>query len=239
MNRIDYFEKFIKEKVEGAGKSGGIIGTSGGIDSTVCLYLTVRALGHSMTYALFLPYRDEHLEQEKYIRSMCEDLKVKFVIYDLKDIVSKFIKQTGCRDEVLIGNFAARLRTAYLYQYAARTNSLVINTANRTEIMTGYCTKWGDQAGDISPIGNLYKTEVSEIGKILEIPQNILNAVPSAGFYAGQEDEKELGISYEELDKILHLIDSSKEETADPDNLRKVKKLIKYSEHKRHLPCSP
>lgn len=205
----------------------------------MCLYLSVEALTPSATYPLFMPYRDEHLEFERDIRNMCTDLEVEVTVYNLKDIVLKFTEQTGCGDKIQIGNFAARLRTAYLYQHAAQTNSLVINTSNRTETMVGYCTKWGDQAGDISPIGNLFKTEIYDIARVLGVPREILDAVPSAGFYTGQEDEKELGMSYPELDEILYSIDSKTEKDIDPDNLEKVKRMIELSQHKRKLQCLP
>lgn len=105
--------------------------------------------------------------------------------------------------------------------------------------MVGYCTKWGDQAGDIRPLGNLYKSEIYDVGRDLGLPGEIINTAPSAGFYEGQEDEKELGMSYKELDKILYSIDSGVEEDVEVDKLEKVKRIIKLSEHKRKLPSSP
>ncbi len=239
MEKMERLKQFIENQLKAAGKSGVVVGVSGGIDSAVCCLLAVSALGSTRVYPLFMPHRAEHINLKKPIENMCELFSMELIVFELMDIVCKFKEETGCKEDLLLGNFAARIRTAFLYQHAAVTNSLVINTSNRTEAMLGYCTKWGDQVGDISPIGNLYKAEVYDLGRELGVPLEILEAVPSAGFYSGQEDEKELGISYRELDKIISYIDQGREKEIESDRLLKVKELIRVSKHKRCFPIVP
>ncbi|MBN2407672.1 MAG: NAD+ synthase [Elusimicrobia bacterium] len=237
--KIRSLEDFIRSKVSAAGKTGGVVGLSGGIDSAVCMYLAAGALGPGNTHALFMPHRKEQSVSENDLRSLCGSLGINFGVYNLEEMITLFKNQTGTEDRILIGNFSARLRAAYLYQHAAKTNSLVVNTGNRSEIMLGYCTKWGDQAGDISPIANLYKRQVYELAEALGIPESIMKARPSAGFYEGQEDEKEIGMSYAELDDILEKMAAGREEKIDKIKLDRVREKIKLSEHKRSLPYAP
>lgn len=239
MSSIQYFREFIGEEIKKSRKTGVVIGVSGGIDSSVCLFLAAGIVEPASVYPLYLPHRNVTDDQERTILALCENLDLNLIKFDLSGLLEMFTRQTGCSEEILLGNFSARLRMAYLYHYAAIKDSLVINTGNRTEIMTGYCTKWGDQTGDICPLGNLYKTEVYELARELGVPAQIINAVPSAGFYEGQMDEEELGISYEELDRILISLDSGTTGKIEPEKLDIVKNLIDTSEHKRHMPVCP
>ena len=233
-NRI---KDFINKEIYAAGKAGAVIGVSGGIDSAVCLALCAQVLD-SVT-SVFLPHREEHFKIRETVEKMSRSRNADFQMFDLTPSVGQFAALTRCGDPMLLGNFTARLRTAYLYHMAALNNSLVINTGNRTEILTGYCTKWGDQAGDISPLGDMYKTEVRQMAAALGVPSEILNAPPSAGFFAGQTDELELGISYEELDEALMRYDSGIELSTDSENDALVLNLINRSEHKRKFPATP
>ncbi len=236
--RILYYKNFIKKQIEEADKSGGVVGISGGIDSAVCMYLTCKAVGKQKTHPVYMPHQKNTRKWDNSIAELTTDLGIELKTYNLKNIIEEFKKLIGSRDQMEVGNFSARVRSAFLYQEAVITNSLVINTSNRSEELTGYFTKWGDEAGDISPLGNLYKKDVYSLGKSLGVPEKILKARPSAGFYENQTDETELGISYPVLDKVLIKIDQKREEDVEPELLKKVKFLIEKSEHKRNKPVT-
>ncbi len=192
---------FIRSYVEHAKADGVVLGVSGGIDSAVCLGLAVEALGQNKVFGLWMPYGDQD-------RSYVDLLKKKYRIVAVKDkpittIVDSAVAIGELRDGPKKGNFMARTRMMLLYDFAKAYRLLVIGTSNRSEIMTGYFTKWGDGAGDIAPIANLFKHEVVKVAEELGIPGEIIQRVPSAGFWEGQTDEGELGISYEDLDAIL------------------------------------
>ncbi|MFH1416385.1 MAG: NAD+ synthase [Elusimicrobiota bacterium] len=236
---MGHIVEFIRAKIESSRKKGFVIGVSGGLDSSVCLYLVHKAVGSGRTHPVFMPHRPAHGELKKTIGAMCTALGLTMVEYDLGRIIAEFVKETNCSNAVLTGNFAARIRMSFLYHHAAANDLLVVGTGNMTEKMTGYTTKWGDQAGDICPIGGLYKSQVYELAEELGIPESVINVVPSAGFYEGQEDEKELGISYAELDAILRAIAAGSEKELDQNKVNRVKELIEASAHKRRFPESP
>ncbi|MGM0441154.1 MAG: NAD+ synthase [Elusimicrobiota bacterium] len=237
-NWVIYYKDFIKNEIASSGRTGGVVGVSGGIDSAVCLYLTNKAVGKDNTHPVFLPHRKNSEDIKKKAVKIVEKLNLKLKIYDLRKIIENFKNETGCADKMQIGNFAARVRTAFLYQEAARTDSLVINTSNRTESMTGYFTKWGDEGGDVSPLGNLYKKDVYDLATQVGVPEDIIKSPPSAGFYSSQNDEDELGLDYKTLDRVLMKIDGGKEEEIASGLLNKVKKLIDNSAHKRDKPVT-
>lgn len=236
---VEELSAFISENVKASGRSGAVLGVSGGVDSAVCLYLAVKALGPLCVKAFFMPHLSSQLDCEGAVIDLCESAGVIPSTVNISRIVDMFKQDTGCTDPVHAGNFAARIRSAYLYQYAASGSMLVINTSNKTERLMGYFTKWGDQAGDIGPLCGLYKTEVIELAKVLDLPEKILEAEPSAGFFEGQTDEKELGISYSELDDILRKLENGDDDQVPQERLEYVAGFIKRSEHKRNLVVIP
>ncbi len=233
-NRLRRLKGFIRENVKAAGKKGVVIGVSGGVDSAACLYLAVSALGKENCLAFHMPHDGRTMNPE--VKLITNKLKVSLSTYDISRIISIFSGMTGETDPLMIGNFAARIRSAFLYREAASRNMLVMNTSNRSEIMTGYFTKWGDEAGDISPFGNYYKSEVYEMASSLGVPEKILQKPPSPDFFQGQRDEEELGISYRELDCALACDGKGEEEKADAELLLKVRELKEKSSHKRNSP---
>ena len=237
--RADYLKNFIKEKVYEAEKNGIVVGLSGGLDSSLCLSLAVEALGGKNCLALYMPHRGSGSLRPE-VKLLRDQLGFRLKIYDLTPITEMFSKMTSTSKDIQKGNFGARLRMAFLYREAALNNYLVLNTSNRSEIMTGYFTKWGDEAGDISPMAGYYKSEVRRLAEYMNIPDQILNATPSADFFKGQKDEDDLGMSYEKLDKILQLLDSpvssSEIESMDKGAVQRVKNMIEKSSHKRNSP---
>ncbi len=242
---IDRITGFIREKVGEAGVGGVVVGVSGGIDSATVAYLAVRALGKDKVLGLIMPYYENgDLEDAKLV---CESLGIEYRVVSIKPIVDEFERAVGELDVKSRGNVMARTRMVLLYAHANAMNRLVLGTSNRSEVLTGYFTKWGDGASDYAPLINLYKTEVWEIAKLLGVPERIIKKKPTAGLWEGQTDEDELGISYRLLDEILwRMVDLGKEKAEIAEELKiplerveYVEKLVKGSEHKRRLPVGP
>jgi len=191
-----------------------------------------------------MPYGGQDIED---FNLVCETFKLTtktyFDITESVDTLHKMLYYTG--DKTSKGNIMARVRMIVLYHYARLHDLLVIGTSNKSEYMTGYFTKWGDGSADFYPLIGTYKTEVWELSKALEVPEKIIYKEPSAGFYEGQTDERELGIDYEALDYILpyltglhHLQEAyymrvSLESEYGKEAIERVKALLDGSEHKR------
>ena len=225
--------------------SKAVIGLSGGIDSSVAASLTVESLGNKNVTAILMPDIIVTSEQSmKDAKLIANKLKINFHTVSINDFIKNFeniSKQLKIKNNIYsIANAKARTRMAVLYYFANMGSALVIGTSDKSEIALGYTTKYGDNAADILVIGDLWKTEVVEIGKYLGVPQNILNKKPSAELIPGQTAEKELGASYELLDKILKLYiedDISANEIVKKGFDRKIVKnvieMVRLSEHKR------
>jgi NAD+ synthase len=222
-------EGFIARKVKNAGAHGAVVGLSGGLDSALVATLCTRALGPDNVLALIMPsIHTKHTDVED-AKQLAGGLEISERIIPISSILESFEEHIS-NDEMALGNLMARIRMCMLYYHANHLNYLVIGTGNKSELSIGYFTKFGDGGCDILPIGDLYKTEVRKLAKYLEVPQRIINKEPSAGFWPGQTDEEELGMSYNRLDKILRgkLKD------------RRIEEMIKKSRHKRRTPevCS-
>jgi len=252
MRKLDYnviVEKivnFIRKKIKNSKVSGVVLGISGGIDSATAASLAVEALGKKKVLGIIMPYyQNKELEDAILV---CKHLGIYYKTISIKNIVDKFEKALNFKiDKIAKGNLMVRSRMVILYGIANTKNHFVLGTSNKTEFLVGYFTKWGDGASDIAPLLSLYKTEVRELAKTLEVPEKIILKKPTAGLWAGQTDEDELGIEYNLLDKILYrLVDlkMQKEKIAEDLNIPLervlyVEKLIKKSEHKRRLPSFP
>ncbi|RLG30811.1 NAD(+) synthetase [Methanosarcinales archaeon] len=238
---------FIRVHLKESGASGAVIGLSGGIDSTVAAYLTTHAIGHENVLGILLPVQDLTPGQDtKDAIDIADRLGVEYRVIEISDILRSFSGTIPDYDPgaaVSNGNLIARIRMCVLYYYANLLNRIVIGTGNRTEILIGYSTKYGDSGADIEPLGDLYKTEVFELARHLGVPERIIEKPPSARLWAGQTDEGELGMQYKEIDRILRmLVDEglSAEEIAargvSDGSVSRITDLIRTSEHKRHAP---
>ncbi|MEM2613785.1 MAG: NAD+ synthase [Nitrososphaerota archaeon] len=241
---------FISDALEFSGCDGFILGLSGGIDSATVASLCVRAVGPSRVLGLIMPTSTTPREDVKDAEEFARVLGIKTFTIDISDIqsgVSKLYRDNPKLSRLAYGNIAPRLRMTILYMYANNRNLLVVGSGNKSELVVGYFTKYGDGGADILPIGDLYKTYVKELARILGVPQRIIDKKPSAGLWPGQTDEDELGITYNELDQILYAIVDlglSVEETSDLTgiDIKKIERvfgMIKRSEHKRMPPPSP
>ena len=231
----DYFNKYNIKKA--------VIGLSGGIDSSVSAKLVMDAIGQENVYGLIMPLKG--LSSEEHINDaveLCKLIGIKYSIIDIKHYLVEFEKVEWKQNKIAEMNTASRIRAVILYNYANTHSALVIGTSNKTEILLGYFTKHGDGAVDIEVIGELFKTEERELAKFLEIPEKIINKTPTAELYHGQTDEEELGISYDELDKILKLYVGGNsmlniiKKGFEKEKVEKIIKRIESNEHKRNMP---
>ncbi len=228
---LEVLDTFIKEFV---GEKDVVIGISGGIDSMLVAHLLLRNLNKKKVHPFSLPYGKEDADVQK----IEEFLGIKIERIPIDDFVRPFERLV--KDRKSLGNVMARIRMIILYSMANQMNGLVAGTSNKSELLTGYFTKFGDGASDFQPIGDLYKTQVFELANKLGFPDWILKKKPSANLWEGQTDEGELGISYTELDKILECREflKTKEECQrntgfDMDKISRVYKMVDDSKHKR------
>jgi NAD+ synthase len=245
--RCDLVQKiltgFIKDSIVKNGFQNAIVGVSGGLDSAVVLALCQKALGGRRTFALLLPYRVSAPESLNHGKMICAQFKVPFEIIDISPSVDAYFKRCPAENRLQIGNKCARERMSVLYDFSVRKKALVVGTANKSELLVGYSTQFGDSAAAFLPIGDLYKTQIFELARHLGIPEEIVAKKPSADLWPGQTDEGEIGIAYKDLDIILHLlVDKRWDEGEIVERgyslpvIRRVKKMIVNSQFKRTMP---
>ena len=220
-----------------------VIGLSGGLDSSVSAKLVADAIGKDNVHGLIMPLKG--LSSEENIKDAVEFCTLNSINYSLifiNDFIKEFEKLDWKQSKIAEMNIASRIRAVVLYNYANTHNALVIGTSNKTEILLGYFTKYGDGAVDIEVIGELFKTEVKKVAGFLKISEKIINKVPTAELYHGQTDEEELGISYEELDKILKLYEEDNsmlniiEKGFEKEKVDNIFQRIEANKHKRDMP---
>lgn len=256
MLKLDYSKEvqkivlFILKTLKKTGLKNVVIGWSGGIDSTICLFLLAKAIPRKNIHVLHLPYNTSFIKELK-------NLRVKGLFLQKENIHEISIKksvdgiwQTICRDnsrvvptqdKIRLGNIMARVRMIMLFDYAKKINGMVCGTENKTEHLLGYFTRYGDGASDIEPIQHLYKTQVFNLAKYLEVPKIFINKSPSANLWNKQTDEGEFGFTYKEADEVLlRYIDTSKSlkeiEQEGFTNAKKIIEFMKKNEFKRKVP---
>jgi NAD+ synthase len=197
---------FIKSEVTRVGYSRAVINLSGGLDSALSCALAVEALGAENVLALRLPYRTSSPDSLEHAQLVIDNFKVQSATLDITNIVDPLIEHDPEMSNTRKGNIMARSRMIVLYDQSEAFKGLPIGTSNKTEILLGYSTMWGDMASAINPIGDLYKTQVRQLSRALGIPSAIVEKPPSADLWVGQTDEEELGFTYEQVDKLLFLL---------------------------------
>lgn len=243
---IDKIVSFIRTKIVDAEKSHVLIASSGGIDSSVSLSLAVKAVGPKNVYVLSLPYK--HLNEKgvgltKQLITILEIPQTNFQIIDISKPTDMCIDALSIpkKDIYRRGNIMARVRMIYLFDQAKKHNGLVIGTENKSELLLGYFTRFGDEASDIEPIQHLYKTQIYMIAQELDIPSDIISQVPTAGLWEDQTDEGQFGFGYEEADKVLfsHFetnIPFDDLEIIDFPHLSQIQNLVEQNSFKHHVP---
>jgi NAD+ synthase len=248
--RRDHIVEFIADTVGDAGADGAVLGLSGGIDSTTVAYLAAEALGSGGVRGLVMPSGVNPEADETDAERVADALDIEYDVIDIAPVVDAFVDAAppGAADgRMALGNVRVRTRAVLNYVVANAENRLVLGTGNRSEAATGYFTKYGDQAVDCNPIGNLYKCHVRQLARQLGVPEDLVTRTPSAGMWEGQTDEGEMGLGYDELDAILALhVDGPLSKSATRRTLgvpasaiERVVELYERSAHKRAMPPAP
>ena len=245
---IDGIHSFIKQKVDEANAEGVVIGLSGGLDSVVVTKLCSDCLGPEKVLVLIMPETTTLEEDIKDALGFASSLGVDYRVIDITELVESFTSLLSPMnlDSKAVGNIKARCRMILLYIHANLGSRIVMGTSNKSELLTGYFTKFGDGGADFSLIGDLYKTQIIELARAMDIPENIIGKPPSAGLAQDQTDENELGITYNDLDAILLGIElklDSKEiakRTGIKENeVARIQDMVHKNVHKRKMPLIP
>jgi len=196
----------LADEIKARGFKKGVVGVSGGLDSSVVVTLLSLSLGKKNAIGVIMPYDVTREEDTRDATEVLESLGVRSYRIDISPMVDDYFKNFPTADKVRRGNKMARERMSVLYDISALENALVIGTGNKTEYNLGYSTLFGDAACAIAPIGDLYKTEVRKLASHMGVLEKIIKKVPTAGLWKGQTDEGELGYTYDEIDKLLYYI---------------------------------
>ncbi|EAK3931301.1 NAD+ synthase [Campylobacter jejuni] len=229
---------FIQEKVKNSKSQGVVLGLSGGIDSALVATLCKRTLKENV-FALLMPTQISNKANLEDALRLCADLNLEYKIIEIQSILDAFIKQSENTTLVSLGNFAARIRMSLLYDYSALKNSLVIGTSNKSELLLGYGTIYGDLACAFNPIGSLYKSEIYALAKYLNLHENFIKKAPSADLWENQSDEGDLGFSYAKIDDGLKALETNDEKllrTLDPSLIAMLKNRMQKNAFKGKMP---
>ena len=200
----DVLVRFLREELGSAGFSRAIVGLSGGIDSAVSLALAARAFGPDQVLAVMMPYRTSNPDSEAHARLVAAACGTPARLVDISPMVDGYLDQESVPEGMRRGNVMARARMTILYDLSEEWRGLVIGTSNKTEMLLGYSTLFGDSAHAVNPLGDLYKHQVFQLARHLDLPREVIDKPPSADLIEGQTDEDELGFSYADADRLLY-----------------------------------
>ena len=234
---------FIRSEITRAGFSRAVINLSGGVDSAVSCFLAAEALGPQNVLALRLPYRSSSPDSLAHAQLVIDQLGVQSLTFEITAMVEPLFERFPEASALRRGNAMARARMIALYDQSEAFNGLAVGTGNKTEILLGYTTLYGDSACAINPLGDLYKTQLRQLARGLGVPDAIVDKAPSADLWAGQTDEDELGFTYEQVDRLLYLLVDQRYSPQDciaagfaEDFVRQVVRRVQRSQFKRLLP---
>jgi NAD+ synthase len=234
---------FLRDETRQAGFGRCVIGLSGGIDSAVCAALAARALGPENVLAVLMPYRTSNPQSRTDAELVAKNLGIRTGLVEITAMVDPYLERYAITDNVRAGNVMARERMIVLYDISQRDKALVYGTSNKTELLLGYGTMFGDMASAINPLGDLYKTQIWQLARALDLPEEVIVKKPSADLWDGQTDEGEFGFSYADVDRLLYLMVDERrtdEECAvagfHAEFVRQIRSTVTRSQFKRRPP---
>lgn len=234
---------FLREEVHKVGFKKVILGLSGGIDSALVAFLAAKAFGPENVYTVMMPYKTSSKESIEHAELVVKKTGINTKKVEITPMVDAYFAMNEDMTSLRKGNVMARTRMCVLFDNSAKEGALVLGTSNKTEILLGYSTQFGDSASAINPIGDLYKAQVWALSEYMGVPQEVIKKKPSADLWEGQTDEQELGFSYQMADEILYYL---VEERLSPKEIvslgyeeeivETVVRKIKINQYKRKLP---
>ncbi len=234
---------FIRSEIGRAGFSRAVVGLSGGVDSAVSCALAAEALGPRNVLAVRMPYRLSSPDSLVDAQAVADQLGIPMETIEITAMVDPLIQRDPKISKARQGNIMARARMIVLYDQSEVFRGLVLGTSNKTEILLGYTTLWGDMAAALNPLGDLYKTQLRQLARDLQLPASVLSKPASADLWPGQTDEGDLGLTYEKADQILFLLVDRRytvqaciDEGFDPALVEKIVERLRRSQFKRVLP---
>lgn len=246
MNRYklitQYLEHFLEDEVKKTGMQKVVVGLSGGLDSAVVAVLAQRVFGNDLL-CVMMPSHYSSANSLDDANALCQDFDLRSELVSIAPLLQAFEQQNETLDNLRKGNFSSRMRMATLFDISARENALVLGTSNKSELMLGYGTLYGDLASAINPLGDLYKSEVFELARYLKVTSSIIEKPPSADLWDGQSDEADLGYTYAELDSAMKLyveerlsVDDIVKQGVERKMIEMIVKRIFRNQFKRKMP---
>ena len=235
--------RFIRNEIHRAGFGRGVVGLSGGIDSSTVTYLAALALGPENVLAVTMPYKTTSEATRRDSRAVVEWLGVRSLEVPITEQIDAYFTRFPDASRLRLANKCARERMTVLYDQSAAFEGLVVGTSNKSELLLGYGTQFGDMASAINPIGDLYKTQIRQLAEYLDVPEQVRKKAPTADLWTGQTDEGELGFTYAEVDRLLVLlIDRCLPRAGliaagfQPELIDRVGDMVRRSAYKRRMP---
>lgn len=242
---IEEIGRFLSSALSKSRLQGYVVGLSGGIDSSLAAALAVLAVGRDKVYGVSMPFRTSSPDSSSDAKTVAKVLGIEYKTLEISPMIDAYFDKIDNTNRVRAGNKMARERMAILFDIAHQRQALVLGTGNRTEICLGYTTWYGDSACSLNPIGQLYKSEVRQLAAAMNIPQAIIDKPPSADLWEGQTDESEIGVSYEQIDRLLKQMVDEKEISRsalsqsglEASKIERVTSLLNANYFKRELPA--
>lgn len=234
---------FLRDEIWKVGVKKAVLGLSGGIDSAIVCHLAAEALGPENVHAICMPYRTSNPESEAHARLVAEASGVRFTVIPITPMIDAYFDIFPDADNMRRGNKMARERMTILFDHSAMDSALVLGTSNKTELLLGYGTLYGDMASALNPVGDLYKSQIWQLSEEVGVPRVVIEKKPSADLWAGQTDEEELGFSYREVDELLYRMVDQRftaeelvSEGFSPKFVTEIYNKVQNSHFKRRLP---